>query len=435
MKRDRIVVLAKGRAVDVPLYRSWTETLDLPVTLVSELDINWVPPPDTGLIVTAQQYEEPEALLLRQAMQDDIPVLIIADGVLEFRNTWMNPDIVPGSLFQPVAGHKIAVLGNAQARVLESWGNIGKCEVVGSPRFDSLLAPTQTMCEERESFRILVTTARRPGFTDDQLKAVRQSLVDLKQWLDEHPALGYHPVKIIWRLTAGLEDDLGIDAPPHDTCGTSLAELLPNVDALITTPSTTMIEGMLAGKPVAVLDYTNSPVYTPPAWSITARDHIDGVVPELLQPPEAKLQFQRMTLDDALACTSPATPRMHQLIREMLRIGNECRDAGGPITFPPRILDSSNHAFQPPCGDLDLETLFPGRVTNAAKEGTDLQVENAHLLRLAKQQQRYIRELHIHVSEIDSELRKSSPMFAKWLRIFRHPKCPTLESLGEGGEA
>ena len=56
----------------------------------------------------------------------------------------MHPDIVPGSIFQPVVGHKIACLGRSQARILESWGNVGKCEIVGAPRLDRLIGKPTT---------------------------------------------------------------------------------------------------------------------------------------------------------------------------------------------------------------------------------------------------------------------------------------------------
>ncbi len=74
--------------------------------------------------------------LLRRAVERGIPTLILADGILEYRNTWEHPQLPAGSLFQPVLGHKIACLGRSQARILESWHNGNRCEVTGSPRFD-----------------------------------------------------------------------------------------------------------------------------------------------------------------------------------------------------------------------------------------------------------------------------------------------------------
>ena len=139
MEKNRIVLPASGKCFDMPLYRAWTDKLSLPCTYIREYDISWQPPADTGLIVTAQHYMEPDVSIIRHAVKNNIPVLIIADGILEYKNTWERPDTTPGSIFQPVLGHKIACIGRAQARVLESWGNLGKCEVVGLPRLDQLV--------------------------------------------------------------------------------------------------------------------------------------------------------------------------------------------------------------------------------------------------------------------------------------------------------
>jgi hypothetical protein len=44
--------------------------------------------------------------------------------------------------------------------------------------------------------------------------------------------------------------------------------VLASVDAVISTPSTAMLEGMLQGLPVAVLDFHNRPHYVPAANSV-----------------------------------------------------------------------------------------------------------------------------------------------------------------------
>ena len=64
------------------------------------------------------------------------------------------------------------------------------------------------------------------------------------------------------------------------------------MDAAISTPSTAMLEAMLLGLPVAALDYTNSPAFVQPAWSITARAQMPVVVAELMRPSAAKMLFQ-----------------------------------------------------------------------------------------------------------------------------------------------
>ena len=56
---------------------------------------------------------------------------------------------------KPLMGHKLACLGRAQARTVESWGGLGKCEIVGQPRFDEMMArehlpALQACCARKE---------------------------------------------------------------------------------------------------------------------------------------------------------------------------------------------------------------------------------------------------------------------------------------------
>jgi hypothetical protein len=345
MLKSRVVVLACLLPPESPIYSSWARQLTLPCTIVSGYDLTWIPPSDTGIIVTPQHYEEPEVTILRRAVEAGIPILVIADGILEYRNTWANPTIVPGSIFQPVLAHKLAAIGASQVRVVEAWGNSGKCELVGAPRLDDLLGARPRATAPDATFRILVTTARTPGFTAGQTALVTRSLLDLKTWFDAaHGRIGGRPVEILWRLTGGLAETLGVTSVITETLGIEFHDLLRQVDALVTTPSTTMLEGMLCGIPVAMLDYTNSPTYVPPAWAITSRDHLNSVLPDLLAPPAPRMLFQKTTLHDALACRSPAAPRMVRLVEEMVRISEMCRRKNVPLCFPDRILPGDGGA-------------------------------------------------------------------------------------------
>lgn len=422
MNRNRIVILSYGDTGDMPLYRAWADTMTPPPTFVSEFDIDWQAPPDTALIITARQFHEPEAVILRDAMRAGIPVLILADGIIEYRNTWLNPAVPPGGLYLPVAGHKIAVVGHGQARTLEAWGNAGKCEIVGCPRFDALLQREKpSRCRETASF--LVATARTPGFTEEQRHLIRTSIADLKTWFDAHPRLNGRPVEVIWRLTSGLAEELGILANDSDS---PFHELLAAADALITTPSTTMLEAMLLDRPVATLDYTNSPSYVQAAWSMTAPVHMQSIIPELLEPPAARMRFQNEMLHDNLACASPATPRMRNLISAMVSIGNSCRDSGTPLQFPVRILPPVTSLSAPPA---NLPDLFPERVESAGLSLAELQAENIHLRDMARRQQRYITDLIALLKQINREFQAKAPVFARVLRYMSLPKRPKLEDI------
>jgi hypothetical protein len=325
----------------------------------------WKPPTDCGLVVTKRHYDwEAMTTLLRVYDERRVPILILADGILEYRNTWLHPELVPGSLFQPVVGDKVACYGRSQARIIESWGNVGKCEVVGAPRLDQMLNRKPRTRAAGEPFRVLVATARTPGFTAGQTEAAERSLADLKEWLVAHEriAIGGREIKLepVWRLTGGLDAALGIPDAGNGGEPRPLAEVLPEVDAVITTPSTIILEAMMQGGPVAALDYTNSPAYVPTAWAISAPEHLDQVLPELIEPPPEKMLFQTTMLHDALECRSPAADRMIELAEAMITLAEKCRSQGRPLTLPRRILPDAQAAPHPPEELAYDESLYRG---------------------------------------------------------------------------
>lgn len=67
-----------------------------------------------------------------------VATLYAIDGILEWRNAWENSKIEPACpwTMRPVLSDKVVCIGNQQARILASWGNTEKIEVVGIPRFD-----------------------------------------------------------------------------------------------------------------------------------------------------------------------------------------------------------------------------------------------------------------------------------------------------------
>jgi hypothetical protein len=377
MSASPIIVLADNP--QHPLFKSWLATIDHPVEGLTYAPTDYEFPADTGLVVTADHYHEPRVTLLRRAVERGIPTLILADGILEYRNTWEHPQLPAGSLFQPVLGHKIACLGRSQARILESWHNGSRCEVTGSPRFDGYAGRKRRTRAANEPFRVLVMTALTPYFTPEQKALVKQSLADLKTALLRKPAAGAVRLEPVWRLTQGLDQEIGVDAGESAQAKRDLLDVLQNVDAVITTPSTTMLEAMLLGLPVAVLDYCNTPHYVPPAWRVTAAAHLGPTLAELVNPPAPKMLFQDTTLHDALENRTPATPRLQQLARQMIAIGQECRRAGRPLEFPERMVPVSEPERAPAEKRFVLSELYPGQPQFATDDVRALQVEVGHL--------------------------------------------------------
>jgi hypothetical protein len=335
------------------------------------------------LAIASQENHSPTAIALRGLTERGIPTLCLLDGITEWRFIWANHEPGPGELgrprYQPVLSHKVACIGRSQARLLESWGNLGKCEVVGLPRLDPLRERDPRKRPPGEPLRLLITTAKTPAFTADQLHHVVRSLQDLKTWLDRARADGRFAVQPVWRLTFELEVRLGVQNELSDDSGSELASVLSGVDAMITTPSTCMLEGMLQSIPVALLDYHGCPSYVPAAWSINAPEHLDRVLHDLANPPPNRLLYQDTILHDALECRTAAMPRLVRLIEEMVRIGREFRSSGRPPSFPCRLLPDDQGGHHLPEERFDLGTLYPDHAALAAMDRGALQAELAHL--------------------------------------------------------
>jgi hypothetical protein len=372
-------VLVLTAASEHPLYSSWLPSLPFPVDYSGEVGIDFAFPRQTGLVVAADCYREPWATLLRRAVESDIPALILADGILEYRNTWEHPQITPGSIFQPVLAHKIACLGRSQARILESWGNTTHCEIVGSPRFDGYASLHRRERPAPAPFRVLVMTAITPFFTEEQHRLVRQSLLDLRAAFDGGLKVGDASLEPVWRVTKGLDAEIGVESKVTDLTGRQLAEVLQHVDAVITTPSTSMLEAMLLGLPVATLDYCNVPAYVQPSWRISAKEHILPVVAQLVNPPAAKMLFQDTTLHDALECSTPAAPRMQELALRMITCGREARRTGKPLRLPRGLLGPTEPGPAVAEVRFDLRALYPNHVPFREADVQALQAEVGHL--------------------------------------------------------
>lgn len=382
--------------------------------VVNEYDETWEPPDDCGVVVSHLHYDYPTASLLKKiSSQQQVPVLVLADGILEFRNTFQNPRVAPGSLFMPVHGHKIACLGPAQARQVAAWGNPGKPEVVGLPRLDEVSssrnsghddapAPEGSLHQPGSPWRVLIATARHPGFTDLQLAAVRQSLVDLRNWFACHPVIGNRLIEPVWRLTGNLAESIGI--PFAESSTRPLIDVMQEVQAVISTPSTLLLESMLLGRATATLDYTNSPKYVPTAWNISAENQISAAVADMIDPPAARILFQKMSLADNLQYAEPATERMVKLIQAMITERQDAKNGNRAIRFPGQLLSPP---LAPPVPDesVTMSDVFPNITGFRVTDREALVTENDQLFRHIHDLEQTIDQLRARVAHANQQTR------------------------------
>jgi hypothetical protein len=257
--------------------------------------------------------------------------------------------------------------------------------------------------------RLLVMTAKSPGFTPTQLATTKRSLADLRDELRR-----CENVETLWRITRGLHRELDIEQTAiRDIGGGELHSALRQVDAVITTPSTAMLEAMLCGLPVAILDYHNVPHYVNAAWRITCREQIPPVLEDLAEAPLPRMLFQDYCLHDALCCDTPALPRLAQLIEDMLLHRRNTLQAGErSLVFPHRMVQDAADHVSWPSEQFDLRRLYPhhsvfGR-TDVVATQSELEAALGTVERLDEKLEVLTRRLH----------RVPGYQFAKRLRKF-----------------
>lgn len=430
-------------AKDSALYSGWSEQLNLPCQLVPNYRTDWQPPEDAALVISHMHYRYEECHILRNIVAaGKVPVLILADGILEHRNTWENPEIADASLFQPVIGHKIACIGRAQARILESWGNIGKCEIVGMPRFDQLVSEKlpSPKRDADEPFRPLIATATTPYFTEEQKETTVRGLRQLKNFLFSNSPLDGCEIKPTWRLNEELDELLNVKSDNS----TDFIEAIEHSDALIVTPSTLILEGALKRRPVAALDYHRTPPYVPTAWTISASGHLPQVISELINPPQSKLLFQEAMLHDQLCTDGESSKRMIELVNSMSALANDTNS--DELKFPDRIICDPKYGLEPIPESFNLQKLYPENDTFRILNESDLRVELAQArLRLEQlpdellENREYIRFLVGRIEEVRSrlqrrnsrvwELRKQVEDLEKELQLLKEQSTPSVKQI------
>jgi hypothetical protein len=272
-----------------------------------------------------------------------------------------------------------------------------------------------------QPFRILIATAKTPGFTREQRNLIKRSVQDLKFWFVYQQKHYNRLIEPVWRLTQDLDQEIGVENNLREYSSIESANILQNVDAVITTPSTIMLEAVLHGLPVAILDYNNCPQYVPAAWTISAPRHIDQVLPELFNPPAAKLLFQETMLHDALECRTPAAPRMVQLVESMLKIARDCHVSSRSVGFPPRLLIDPQAGYHLPEEGFDLQALYPDCPIFREMDRAIIQIEVEHLRAEIKRLNRLIK-----MDNFFKELSKSFPGPRKLLRLWRESRGMAL---------
>jgi hypothetical protein len=272
-------------------------------------------------ILLSSEWTDFMRLTAAAARRANIPVIYVVDGSMEWSHLWNNLSWIrpAGTNLQPLIGSDLCVFSQHQARIFASMGMASRIHVVGLPRLDAISRDRVVTSGAKP--RIVVATSRTAGHDVEQQAMVLRALRDLQTWFATRSDLD-----VVWRIAADLAEDVGVEP---DVAG-DVSDVLARATALISLPSTCLLEGMHKGIPVAQLEYRPVPLYTATAWEIRCASHIPGVVHELLYPPPAKLAWQDTCFADELEA-GDATGRLAEVIRGAMARTENYPDSSQPV--------------------------------------------------------------------------------------------------------
>jgi hypothetical protein len=99
------------------------------------------------------------------------------------------------------------------------------------------------------------------------------------------------------------------------------------------------------------------------------------VVNDLLRPLAACFDYQNFLLEEQLACKSPATYRLVQLIEGMLKV--KAASGSGPLEFPARMLDDADLFVSSALPLSELRRYYPAFPIPADMELREMKLELA----------------------------------------------------------
>lgn len=389
--------------------------------------------------------------------QNQIATLYAIDGILEWRNAWDNrPDEIacPWTM-RPCLAHVVATIGPRQTAILDSWGNTA-CVPIGLPRLDDLgkaysqspaaFANGQTTSSSESAaseshapkFKVLVLTAKCPGFTAAQLETTFRSLVALREAVTQNPMIDGREIELVWRLTGGLDQRLGLEVNGLDPAAipesSGLAEVLAQVDAVIGTPSTALLEAMLLERPVATLDFHNVPIYVDTVFRISAPEHVRPILEQLVRfshsPPHRA--WQTFLLRENLLTDGQATQRLVQLLQWMQAESLAAQESGRALNLDvAEVLPHLAYASSAPASifgqlrNARIRTTSDDPTQVASRESDDtfslaqwqayteqLERENRRLSQLVSEAHQVFDNLHGH--PVWGTLLKSHERWSRW---------------------
>jgi len=271
------------------------------IALAEQPGIEWLgvvaPPWEDSLpgkvdaVIVSCEYFLGNRLAIAACQRFGIPTYHVLDGILEWRNLFENPRTTVAEngapLYRPLISDHTFAMGEIERLTLQWLGN-DSVHAFGLPRFDALPVKPCRVGPIEGRPKVLIATANTPWFSDEQKTRFCDEFGRLVDLLRPRSDLA-----IEWRVAEPVAVEFGLANSTQQPSTVALQ----SAAALITTPSSLVIESMRLGVPTLVFDPYACPILNPSAWHATSANTVLQLLHSLLAPDDERAGLQNTLRD------------------------------------------------------------------------------------------------------------------------------------------
>ena len=249
------------------------------------------------LVITHSHLSPRANYFILQSRARGIPTLLLVDGPLEWSNSYLNPSLrktnpfFRGYLMEPLIHDAILAVSVAQAGYL-AFRNPDR-DISFMTYENKRLSSVRQAAPSASRWQFLITTAKTPYFNDTEKNNLIHLLRQLTAALEQG---GYSYVFRIF--DEALQEAL---SPQDNLLQGSFEEVLQQVECVIGTPSSVLLQSMASDKPVGTLIYRDSPLFYQSGWLVGDLYNLDATLASMISREDTRMDFQTYCLEQNLS--------------------------------------------------------------------------------------------------------------------------------------
>lgn len=250
-----------------------------------------------SLVITHSHLSPRANYFILQARVRGVPTLLLVDGPLEWSNSYLNPSLrktnpfFRGYLMEPLIHDAILAVSAAQGGYL-AFRNPDR-DITFMTYNNKRLSSVRSVAPSARRWQFLITTAKTPYFDDTE----KENLIHLLRQLTA--ALEQGGYSYVFRI---FDNALQEALPPGENLlEGSFEDVLQQVECVIGTPSSVLLQSMASDKPVGTLIYRDSPLFYQSGWLVGDLCNLDATLASMISREDTRMDFQTYCLEQNLS--------------------------------------------------------------------------------------------------------------------------------------